>query len=72
MQEPSLTEEAKYSVAKDPGEPTQEELERRYITHLPFRSWCPVCIEAKGKEDPHYKVKVKSEKAKIGLDYKSF
>ena len=41
---------------------------------MPFRSWCPVCIQGKGKEHPHLKKeeKVLGEKPTIGVDYKSF
>ena len=31
-----------------------EERERHYKTHFSFRPWCPVCVEAKGIEDPHH------------------
>ena len=31
-------------VLRDPGTPTQKEMEEHNITHLPFRSWCPHCI----------------------------
>ena len=44
-------------VCKDPGEPSQRERDEHDVTHLPFRSWCRVCLEAKGKEDPHKRVK---------------
>ena len=42
------------SIVKDPGAPTSEEKEAHNATHLPYRSWCPVCVKAKGKEDPQY------------------
>ena len=40
---------------RDPGKPTEEEIERHNKTHVPARPWCPVCVEAKGIEDPHCK-----------------
>ena len=40
-------------VVRDPGEPSQRERDEHDVTHLQFRSWCRVCLEAKGKEDPH-------------------
>ena len=60
-------------MCKDPGNPTWEEIERHNCTHMPYRSWCPVCVESKGKEDPHYSKKVKGARDKdtVGLDYKS-
>ena len=43
--------EAPIVIAKDPGCPTREEVERHNVTHLPYRSWCPVCVQARGKEN---------------------
>ena len=48
-----IAEEAMIKVMKSPGCPTKEEVERHYTTHLPYRSWCPVCVQGKGKEAPH-------------------
>ena len=46
MQEPSL------SVQK-PADPLPDEAEqeRHAVTHLPFQSWCSVCVRSKSKED---------------------
>ena len=68
----TVEEEIKVKMARNPGNPTQEEVERHNMTHLPYRAWCPVCVEAKGKEDPHRKLEEKGDKPKVGLDYKSF
>ena len=69
-------EEVLVKVIKDPGLPTEEEKERHDMTHNPYRSWCPVCVEARGKEDPHRRNKNKRVGSdgvpEIGLDYKSF
>ena len=43
-------------AVKEPGEVTSKEIEQhRLRNHLPFRSWCPYCLAAKGKERPHVK-----------------
>ena len=42
-------ERVEVKVRKDPGEPTKEEINRHNVTHLPYRSWCPICVKAKGK-----------------------
>ena len=72
----SCHEEVPVKVAKDPGLPTPEERDRHNMTHNPYRSWCPVCVEARGKEDPHRKQKKKKkdddEVPEVGLDYKAF
>ena len=69
-----IEEEAEIKVYKDPGCPTRDEIEKHYATHMPYRSWCPVCVQGKGKEQPHYRKKEKREgdKPVIGVDYKSF
>ena len=59
-------------VARDPGMPTEQELEEHNATHLPHRPWCPVCTKARGKEDAHKKVQVKGDKPIISMDYKTF
>ena len=39
---------------KDPKLPSQEEVERHWLMgHMPFRSWCDVCLESKAKELGH-------------------
>ena len=48
-------EEPVIKTVKDPGCPSREEVERHYTTHMPYRSWCPVCAQAKGKENPHFR-----------------
>ena len=67
-------EEPKIKVVRDPGSPTPEEREKHDMTHSPYRSWCPICVEAKGKEDPH--LREHGEKRVgvnvIGMDYKTF
>ena len=67
-------EEAPVSVAKSPCAPTHEDRERHNASHLPYRSWCDVCVQARGKEDPNKKVKAKTEEAvpTIVMDYKTF
>ena len=42
---------------KDPKLPTREEVEKHNLTHLPYRNWCPICVQAKGKDMDHCKDK---------------
>ena len=67
-------EDARVKTLRSPGCPTQEEMERHYLTHMPFRSWCPICIQGKGKENPHHRKSEKTtgEKPTAAMDYKSF
>ena len=38
---------------RDIRTPTQAEVDRHNLTHLPFRNWCPHCMKGRGKEAPH-------------------
>ena len=40
---------------RDPGAPTEAEVEQHNVTHLPFRAWCPACVEGKARDRPHRK-----------------
>ena len=57
-------------IKKVAVKPTQEEVERHMVTHIPFREWCPHCVAGKSKIDPHLK-KDKDQRVipKISLDY---
>ena len=40
------------SVQKAPDSlPAEEEQARHAVTHLPFQSWCSICVKAKSRED---------------------
>ena len=61
-------------IARDPGAPTEQEVEEHNATHLPHRSWCPVCVKARSKEDPHDKKKKQKDKEGkpiVAMDYKT-
>ena len=73
--EDDLLTEPLVNVCKDPGSPTKEELDDHNVKHMPYRAWCRTCVEARGTEDPHFKVK-KANKNKNGkptlcMDYKA-
>jgi len=36
-----------------PEEPSAQELENHALTHEPFKSWCPLCVQFRAKQDPH-------------------
>ena len=67
-------EDAPVKIARDPGDPTPGERERHNATHIPYRSWCPVCVKGKGKEESHRRQKRGDESCKPHLcfDYKTF
>ena len=33
--------------------PSESQRFRHSITHIPFQSWCPVCVSARGRSDQH-------------------
>ena len=45
------SEEAR--VFRDPGAPTEIEIEQHNVTHLSFRAWCRSCVEGKARDRPH-------------------
>ena len=53
-EDPVAPEEAPVRVTRNPADPTPEERSRHDLTHLPYRPWCPICVEARAVEDPHY------------------
>ena len=54
--DPVAPEEAPARVTRNPADPTPEERSRHDLTHLPYRPWCPICVEARAVEDPHYRL----------------
>ena len=36
-----------------PVPPSDDERQRHSVTHLPYASWCPTCVAAKARQDPH-------------------
>ena len=44
-------------AVKSPGQPSVEERTAHdEMHHLPYRPWCPECVEARGVDDPHHSV----------------
>ena len=45
---------AEHKLLPDPGEPTAAMVEdHRACGHIPYRSWCTECVEARGLGEPH-------------------
>ena len=40
-----------------PERVSKEEREEHERTHLPYRSWCEVCVKARARKRVHYKQK---------------
>lgn len=52
-----------------PKMPTPDEIERHYVTHIPFRSWCPECVKGKAKDYAHRRVEEHGEIPVVSTDY---
>ena len=46
-------EDAEVKVATRPKGPTRQEREEHECTHIPYRTWCPICVGARGVASPH-------------------
>ena len=70
--EPEGEEEAqKAKPMRDPGAPTQAEIDAHNVTHLPFRAWCPACVAGKSRDRPHRKAESDENKGvpQVVFDY---
>ena len=38
---------------KDPGQPTQAQIDEHNLSHCPFERWCSHCVRGQAPEDPH-------------------
>eukprot|EP00971_Amphidinium_carterae_P350019 6491346-Amphidinium_carterae.1 len=53
---------------RQPPQPTKQDQEQHRITHMPYRSWCPICVKAKGHSVHHRHGGLK-EQSLIQLDH---
>eukprot|EP00971_Amphidinium_carterae_P312913 6218539-Amphidinium_carterae.3 len=51
---------------RQPPQPTKQEQEQHRITHMPYRSWCPICVKA---QSVHHRRGGLKEQSLIQLDY---
>ena len=40
-------------VTSSPARPSADEVARHDVTHVPYRSWCPIWVAASEREDRH-------------------
>ena len=62
-------EARKPTTRKRPGQPSQEEWDQHQVTHLPFRSWCPICVGGAGKEKAHHRDTEEHKVPSLHFDY---
>ena len=53
----------------NPVLPNQAEVDRHWIDHLPFRSWCGACISGRGRAIPHKRTEGKRKIPTLAFDY---
>ena len=41
------------SMISMPRQPAEQEIMEHNFTHMPYRSWCPICIQGRGRSDAH-------------------
>ena len=68
-EEGPTTEERRPRKMADPSKPSKEEVATHEITHLPYRNWCEVCVQGRGKNMQHRKGKQERGLPEIHMDY---
>ena len=55
----------------DPSLPKEADVKKHYVMgHIPYRSWCHICVKAQGKEMPHLKgLKGERQLSEYAWDY---
>ena len=56
-------------VLPTPILPSAAEIEDHRIDHMPYRSWCPDCVEGRGREAPHHAHRSERDIPVISMDY---
>ena len=54
-----------------PSEPTPQERELHNLTHIPFQSWCTICVKAKGRADRHKKHTIRMPVVQVDYNFAS-
>ena len=66
---PQMATRAKAMTMTMPTQPTPQEIEEHNITHMPYRSWCPICVQAKGRQANHPKQTSRQQIVKVDFTY---
>ena len=59
-------------LVRDPGQPSQAEVDEHNVTHIPYRPWCEWCVRGKAKRSPSRRVcgtYSQHAHAKVRVDY---
>jgi hypothetical protein len=72
VQQPQQPEEREQiiKIQYPAADPSQKECYEHQATHLPYRPWCKLCCQARGRDKPHAQVhRPADEMPRIELDY---
>ena len=65
-------EGAEVRIAKRPRVPTELEVEQHHAAgHVPYRSWCPICVKGQGVNTRHACIKREEQQefGTVSIDY---
>ena len=63
------TEMRKVRRMQNPMKPSAAQIEEHELTHLPFRSWCWICVRGKSKNASHFKNVEEKTVPELHFDY---
>ena len=49
--------------------PSPDEFAKHCLTHLPYRNWCPICVQSKKRNPRHQRIKEGRGVPIFGIDY---
>ena len=55
------------TTLRTPTTPSPQEVAQHNLTHMPYRSWCPICVQSKGRSGQHRRHQ--HQHSVIQLDY---
>ena len=59
----------KAKAMMQPVQPTPQEIQQHNLTHMPYRSWCPVCIQSRGRQTSHQQQTLKQPVIQVDFTY---
>ena len=54
---------------RQPHQPTPQQIAEHNLTHLPYRNWCPICVQGKGRQDIYKKQQSRQPVIQVDFAY---
>ena len=54
---------------RQPQQPTPQQIAEHNLTHLPYRNWCPICVQGKGRQDNYKKQQSRQPITQVDFAY---